>query len=69
MLQETAVNSKYHVKLTPTNSMLIMVDYTTGFLPGLRTMEQTKYMRNVTALAKIGKIFQLSTIVLGDEGG
>lgn len=69
MLQETAVNSKYHVKLTPANSVLMMVDYTTGFLPGLRTMEQAKYMHNVTALAKIGKIFQLPTIILGDEGG
>jgi hypothetical protein len=69
MTTPTFVEPKYLVKLTPENSVLVMVDYLTGFLPGLRTMDRDTYMNNVTALAKIGKIFQLPTIILGDEGG
>ncbi len=69
MTTPTFVESKYLVKLTPENSVLVMVDYLTGFLPRLRTMDRDTYMNNVTALAKIGKIFQLPTIILGDEGG
>jgi nicotinamidase-related amidase len=61
--------SPYLVKLTPENSALIMVDYLTGFWPGLRSIDSVAYENNVTALAKIGAIFALPTIVLGDEGG
>jgi hypothetical protein len=46
-----------------------MVDYLTGFWPGLRSIDSVVYENNVTALAKIGAIFALPTIVLGDEGG
>jgi nicotinamidase-related amidase len=56
------------VKLTPNNSALIMVDYLTGFWPGLRTVDSLTYENNVTALAKIGQIFALPTVVLGDTG-
>ena len=66
---QTLVDPKYLVKLTPENSLLVMVDYLTGFLPGLRTMDKETYINNITALAKIGQIFQLPTIILGDEGG
>jgi Isochorismatase family len=64
----TAAN-QYTEKLSPQNSTLIMVDYLTGFDPGLKTIERKLYMNNVTAVAKLGKIFKLPTIVLGDEGG
>lgn len=69
MTTQTTINSKYLVKLTPDNSVLVMVDYLTGFMPGLKTIDEKTYYNNVTALAKIGKIFQLPTIILGDEGG
>lgn len=69
MIRETTVDQKYYVKLTPANATLVMVDYTTGFLPGLLSMKLDKYMRNVTALARIGQIFKLPTIILGDAGG
>lgn len=63
------VDPRHLEKLTPQNSTLIMVDYLTGFWPGLRTVDSLTYENNVTALAKIGQIFKLPTIVLGDEGG
>ncbi len=68
-VQEKVVVSKYTEKLSKTNATLIMVDYLTGFDPGLKTIGRNLYYHNVTALAKIGNIFKLPTIVLGDEGG
>jgi nicotinamidase-related amidase len=63
------VNPAYLEKLSPQNTTLIMVDYLTGFDPGLKTIEKPLYMKNVSALAQLGKIFKLPTIILGDEGG
>ncbi len=67
----TMTNSKYVEKLTPENSVLVMVDYLTGFIPGIKTIEAQEYQNNVSALASIGQIFKerMPTIVLGDEGG
>jgi nicotinamidase-related amidase len=62
-------NNIYWEKLSKNNSALVMVDYLTGFDPGLKTIDKNLYYHNVTALAKIGKIFKLPTVVLGDEGG
>lgn len=68
---EKNVNPAYLEKLTPENSILIMVDYLTGFIPGIKTIEAQTYQNNVSALARIGQIFEtrMPTIVLGDEGG
>jgi nicotinamidase-related amidase len=70
-MQQAHQNSKYLEKLAPENSVLVMVDYLTGFLPGLKTIEPDVYQKNVTALARLGQIFEkrMPTIVLGDEGG
>ena len=67
----TNVNSQLTKKLTPENSVLVMVDYLTGFLPGIKSIEAKEYQNNVTALARIGQIFKdrMPTIILGDEGG
>ena len=62
------VDSKYLVKLTPHNSVLVLIDYLTGFMPGLKSIDEPTYKDNVIALVKLGDIFQLPTIVLGDEG-
>ncbi|GAB4536997.1 MAG: isochorismate family cysteine hydrolase YcaC [Pleurocapsa sp.] len=69
MTQTTTSKSTYLVKLTPDNSVLVMVDYLTGFLSAIKTIDSNAFQNNVTALAKIGNIFQLPTIILGDEGG
>lgn len=63
--------STYQEKITPDNSVLVMVDYLTGFLPGIKTIDAETYQQNVSALARIGQIFKdrMPTIVLGDEGG
>ncbi|MEO0405880.1 MAG: isochorismatase family protein [Cyanobacteria bacterium P01_A01_bin.135] len=62
-------NSPYLVKLTRDNCVLVLVDFLTGFLPGIKTIDHGTFVNNAVALAKIGQIFELPTIVLGDEGG
>lgn len=71
MTTQTINNERYVEKLTPENSVLVMVDYLTGFIPGIKTIDAQTYQNNVSALARIGQIFKdrLPTIVLGDEGG
>jgi len=67
--QAQYVNPAYLEKVRPENATLIMVDYLTGFDPGLKTIPKPLYLKNVSALAQLGKIFKLPTIILGDEGG
>lgn len=67
----TQTNEKYLQKLAPENSVLVMVDYLTGFIPGIKTIDAETYDKNVTALARIGEIYKdrMPTLILGDEGG
>ncbi len=62
-------NNRYTEKLSPKNAAIVMVDFLTGFDPGLRTIEKSTFVNNATALAKISKIFKIPTIILGEEGG
>ena len=55
--------------LNPDNATLVLVDYLTGFRPGIKTVDWDDYKERVIALMKTGKAFDLPTIVLGDEGG
>jgi nicotinamidase-related amidase len=63
------VERDYTEKLTPQNAGLIMVDFLTGFDPGLNTIPKAVFNQNATALAKMSNIFNLPTIMLGEEGG
>ncbi|MDX2065613.1 MAG: isochorismatase family protein [Fimbriimonadaceae bacterium] len=55
--------------LSKSNAVLVLVDYTDGLMPIVKTLSQKALKNNTIALAKIGKAFKLPTIVLGDEGG
>lgn len=59
----------YTEKLSKDNTVLVLVDFLTGFDPAIKTIDTLTLYHNVTAFAKIGQIFKLPTIVLGDEGG
>ena len=63
------VERDYTEKLNTENCALIMVDYLTGFDPGLSTIPRADFDHNTRALAKMSGIFKLPTIVLGEEGG
>lgn len=66
---EKAIKSWYTEKLSRENCTLVLVDFLTGFDPGVKTIDTLTLYHNVTAYAKIGQIFKLPTVVLGDEGG
>ncbi len=65
----TNTGNAFTEKLSPDNSIFVMVDFLTGFDPGLRTIEKSTFVNNATALAKLTEIFDMPTIVLGEEGG
>ena len=63
------IRDDYLTKLSRDNCLAVLVDFLDGFMPGLRTIDEKPYHANVTAFAKLTRIFGLPTIVLGDEGG
>lgn len=63
---------RYHDsdRLTPDNSVLVMIDHQTGLLSACRDIPSEQLQRNILALAKIGKAFGLPTILTqGGYGG
>lgn len=55
-------------RLTAENSVLILIDYLDGLAPAVKTLDQATLRNNTAALTKIGRIFGLPTVVLGDTG-
>lgn len=49
--------------LTPDNSAMILVDHQTGISNGVADMSQTEFQNNVLALAKVGRMFKLPTLI------
>jgi len=49
--------------LTSENAALLMIDHQTGLSLGVRTMNPETFKNNVIAIAKVGKLFDLPTIL------
>jgi nicotinamidase-related amidase len=58
----------YTDKLTRSNATFVMVDFLEGFLPGIQTIEPRTFKANAQAFARVSEIFNMPTIMLGDEG-
>lgn len=65
----TPAASPYTDKLTRENATFVLVDFLTGFVPGIQTVEPRTFRANAAAFAKTSAIFKMPTIMLGDEGG
>ena len=50
-------------RLTSDNAALLMVDHQTGLANGVADQSLTEFINNVTALAKLGKLFKLPTVL------
>ncbi len=61
--------SRYTEKLTKDNSVVILVDFLDGFFPGIKTIPHDLLRKNAEAFARMSEIFNLPTIMLGEEGG
>lgn len=59
----------YREKLTRGNCVVILVDFLDGFLPGLKTINHDLIRKNAEAFTRLSNIFDLPTIMLGEEGG
>lgn len=55
-------------RLTPQNASLVMVDFMSKLIDGVKSHPRDVVINNATAFAKIGPTFALPTFILGDEG-
>ncbi len=49
--------------LSPDNTALLLIDHQTGLMNGVADQSQTDLRNNVLALAKLGKMFKLPTVL------
>lgn len=54
-------------RLNPENAALVLIDHQTGISLGIRTMAAETFKNNALALAKVGKIFDLPTILTASQ--
>lgn len=66
---ESSPMDPFSTRLTPETCCAVLVDYLDGFLPGIRTADPEAYEASVQGFLRTAKLFDLPTIVLGDEGG
>ena len=60
---------QYTDKLTRDNAVVVLVDFLDGFFPGIKTIDHDLLRRNAEAFTRLSAIFNLPTIMLGEEGG
>jgi hypothetical protein len=65
----TAASIDYTEKLTRDNATFVFVDFLTGFVPAIQTIEARTFRANVAAFGRVSAIFDIPSIRLGDEGG
>jgi hypothetical protein len=58
----------YSDKLTRKNAVVILVDFLDGFFPGIKTIDHDLLRRNAEAFTRLSAIFEMPTIMLGEEG-
>ena len=68
--ENTQTNNRTFVpaRLTPDNSVIILIDYLTELMMACRSIDQATLRNNAVALAKMGAVLEIPTILLGDEG-
>jgi hypothetical protein len=59
----------YTEKLSRDNAAVVLVDFLDGFLPGLKTIDHMLLRKNAEALTRLSSLFNLPTLMLGEEGG
>ena len=57
------INANFADRLTPDNAALLLVDHQAGLAMGVETMNPETFRNNVVAIAKVGKLFDLPTII------
>ena len=57
------INTYFADLLTPENAALLLIDHQTGLSLGVETMNPETFRNNVVAVAKVGKLFDLPTIL------
>ena len=56
-------------KLDASDTVLLLVDFTSGLFPIIETIEVDEMLNNAVATAKIAETFDIPIMVIGSEGG
>ena len=56
-------------KLDASDTVLVLVDFTSGLYPIVDTIDVVEMLNNAVATAKLARTFGIPIMVLGDEGG
>ena len=56
-------------KLDPADTVVLLVDFTSGLYPIIDTIDVDEMLNNAVATAKIAKTFDFPIMVIGSEGG
>lgn len=62
-----AVQRPSEIRMTPENSILVYVDYTTGLDNLMNTLPTDVYKNNIEAFAKLNPLFGIPAVVMGTE--
>ena len=62
-MQSTESINRLYERVSPDNSTLLLIDFQTGLMLGIGTSDFTTLKNNALALATLGKVFNLPTIV------
>ncbi len=63
MNQPTQANRTFYERLSPDNAALLLIDHQTGLMLSVATSDFTTLKNNTLALATLGKVFNLPTIL------
>lgn len=55
-------------RLNASNTIIVMVDYMSKLIDGVKSHPREVVINNATAFGKVGAIFELPIFILGDEG-
>lgn len=62
-MKSPTVDPKFYEMLTPQNAALLLIDHQSGIMQGVHDFKPVELKNNVIALASLGKIFNLPTII------
>jgi nicotinamidase-related amidase len=62
-MEATRTNPSFYQHLTPENSVVMFIDFQTGIMPGVKTIDPVVLRNNVVALSKVALLYDLPVIL------
>lgn len=62
-METTRTNPSFYEHLTPDNSVVMFIDFQTGIMPGVKTIDPVVLRNNIVALSKVALLYDLPVIL------